>query len=222
MPLTLPSFNFAIICDENELETYDVKQEALEEGPDSITAFVASEAGKVSVPNVPFVSTRKTNCRNQQFRVVMTNNLSDFDLCFVLHIDGKRITSKYLRAGHQGELWGIRNSDTTRLPFKFQELELVGAFPRPFHGQDILFSFTSEDPDLEHAPVSPEMGTIELRAFRCQAPRLKPCKPRRYANYGLHQGSVSERSKKAGWHHVRYSTSQLKPPVQFSSTSETH
>ena len=46
MPFTLQSFNFAIECDENELETYDVKQE----GPNSTTAFVASEAGKVSVP----------------------------------------------------------------------------------------------------------------------------------------------------------------------------
>ena len=55
MPLTLPSFNFAIICDENELETYNVTHE----GPDSITMFVASEAGKVSVPKVPFVSTRR-------------------------------------------------------------------------------------------------------------------------------------------------------------------
>ena len=128
MPLTLPSFNFAIICDKNELETYDVKQETLEEGPDSITAFVASEAGKVSVSKVPFVSTRKTNCRDQQFRVAVTNNLSDFGLFFNLHIDGKPITEMYLRAGHQGEMWGIRNSDTTILPFKFQELELVGAF----------------------------------------------------------------------------------------------
>jgi hypothetical protein len=54
MPLTLQSFNFSIICDENELEMYDVKQE----GPDSTTAFVASEAGKVSVPKIAFVSIR--------------------------------------------------------------------------------------------------------------------------------------------------------------------
>jgi hypothetical protein len=44
MPLILQSLNFAIICDGNELETYDVKQD----GPNTITAFVASEAGKVS------------------------------------------------------------------------------------------------------------------------------------------------------------------------------
>ena len=48
MPLTLQSFNFSIICDETELETYDVKQES----PKSTTAFVASEMGKVSGPFV--------------------------------------------------------------------------------------------------------------------------------------------------------------------------
>ena len=36
--------NPAIVCDGKELETYDVKQE----GTSSLTAFVASEAGKVS------------------------------------------------------------------------------------------------------------------------------------------------------------------------------
>ena len=55
MPLTLPSFNFAIICDGNELETYNVTHE----GPDSATVFVASEAGKVSVHKAPFVNTRR-------------------------------------------------------------------------------------------------------------------------------------------------------------------
>ena len=37
--------NAAIVCDGKELETYDVKQE----GTSSLTAFVASEAGKVRV-----------------------------------------------------------------------------------------------------------------------------------------------------------------------------
>ena len=42
------------MCDGHELETYDVKQE----GPSSIRAFVASEAGKVSVHNIPIVNSR--------------------------------------------------------------------------------------------------------------------------------------------------------------------
>ena len=59
----------------------------------------------------------------------------------------------------------------------------------------------TEDPDVENAPVVPEMGTIELRAYRCQAQRTVQYMYNT-ANE-LHQGRVSERSKKAGWHHVR-------------------
>ena len=46
MPLRLPQLSFAIICEGNELETFDVKQE----GPSLVTAFVASAASKVCVP----------------------------------------------------------------------------------------------------------------------------------------------------------------------------
>ena len=45
MPLDLPDLRFAIVCDGKELEFHDVKQEH----PSSVTAFVASQAGKVSV-----------------------------------------------------------------------------------------------------------------------------------------------------------------------------
>ena len=125
MPLTMQSFNFAIKCDENELEMYDVKQD----GPNSTTAFMASEAGKVSVNKIiPFVSMRKTNHRDQQFRIMVTNNFSDFGLHFFLHIDGEYIKRAYVQAGDQFDIQGIRNSPTTRLPFKFQELKIVGAF----------------------------------------------------------------------------------------------
>jgi hypothetical protein len=72
-------------------------------------------------------------------------------------------------------------------------------------------SFATEDPDLEYAPVVPEMGTIEVRAYRCQAVRI--AEYQRNLNYGLHQGRISERSKKAGWHHVRYFTSQATRPI---------
>ena len=83
-----------------------------------------------------------------------------------------------------------------------------------------LFSFATEDPDLEHAPVVPDMGTIEIRTFRCQTPcglrieemteyELESCNGTRR----LHQGRVSERSKQAGWHHVRYYNSQVTHPI---------
>jgi hypothetical protein len=58
-----------------------------------------------------------------------------------------------------------------------------------------------KDPDVEDAPVVPEMGTIELRAYRTRAVRTVDYQTS--AQNGLHRGRVSERSKKAGWHHVR-------------------
>jgi hypothetical protein len=45
MPLSLQSLSIAIICDGYEMEMYDAKQD----GPNSIRAYVASEAGKVIV-----------------------------------------------------------------------------------------------------------------------------------------------------------------------------
>jgi len=158
MPLSLPPLNFAIICDGYEMETYDAKLD----GPNSIRAYVASEAGK-------------------QFRIVFSNNLFDHDLALALYIDGERVYRSYLRARQRGQIIGIPKTTSSVLPFKFQELQVV-------------------DPDVENAPVVPEMGTIELRAFRCQAQRTVQYLYN--TTNGLHQGRVSERSKKAGWHHV--------------------
>ncbi|KAI9511501.1 hypothetical protein F5148DRAFT_327403 [Russula earlei] len=158
MPLRLPPLNFAIICGGNELETYDVKQE----GPCSMTAFVASEAGK-------------------HFKIMLNNHLLDSGLSIYLHIDGERVYQCHLGAGQSGQILGIYKDSTSVLPFKFQELELV-------------------DPDLENAPVIPEMGTIELRACRSRARATVEYLPSPI--HGLHEGRVSERSKKAGWHHV--------------------
>ena len=66
---------------------------------------------------------------------------------------------------------------------------------------DVFIPHATEDPDVENAPVVPEMGTIELRAFRSQFQCAVPFQVD--PSNGLHQGRVSERSKKAGWHHVR-------------------
>jgi len=157
MPLRLPQLNLAIICEENELEMFDVKQE----GPSLVRAFVASEAGK-------------------QFKVTFANDLVDCDLSLDLRIDGELVHKTFLRAQHSGHILGIYKGPFSVLPFKFQELELV-------------------DPDVEDAPVFPDMGTIELRVFRSRALRTVENQPNAY---GLHRGRVSERSKKAGWHHV--------------------
>jgi hypothetical protein len=58
----------------------------------------------------------------------------------------------------------------------------------------------AEDPDVEDAPVVPEMGTIEVQAYRCQVGRTVEYQ---HKDFKLNGGRVSERSKKAGWHHVR-------------------
>ena len=80
-----------------------------------------------------------TNYRDQQFKIVITNHLLDFDLKAILYIDGEGVTSFYFRAGDKqlGEFRGVQNSATTLLPFKFQELEIVGTFYE--HFSDIMF-----------------------------------------------------------------------------------
>jgi hypothetical protein len=73
----------------------------------------------------------------------------------------------------------------------------------------LVFSLANEDPDVENARVVPDMGTIELRTYRCRAVGTAQYNP----DYKLHQGRVSERSKKAGWHHVGYVLGFSMPPV---------
>ncbi|KAH9072856.1 hypothetical protein EDB83DRAFT_137514 [Lactarius deliciosus] len=159
MPLSLPSMNAAIVCNGKELETYDMKQE----GTSSLTAFVASEAGK-------------------QFKIKFSNNLTNFEFAIILHIDGRRVQTMHYRPGESGEFLGPYNSACSILPYKFHELQLV-------------------DPDLEDTPAAPEMGTIELKAYRCQK-RCTAGPLSLFTHKDLHQGRVSELSKKAGWHHV--------------------
>ena len=148
----------------------------------------------------------------------------DVGIAAHLYIDGERIGNKYLKAGQLHQVLGIRNTASSVLPFKFQELELVGAFPRI--GQHVVcFSFATEDPDIENVPVVPEfpaMGTIELRAFRCRTVRAARHREHRIRDYKLHQGCVSERSKKAGWHRVRYVLRLPSHPSQLSFTRDTH
>jgi hypothetical protein len=177
-----------------------------QEGPNSKSAFVASEAGKVSLSRIRLVST-KTNCRDQHFKFTYTNNLLDTDLRIAVYTDGVLAVDFMSPAGKQGQMLGIQKSCNSVLPFKFRELELVGAFLEHSLGSMFVSSFATEDPDLENAPVVLEMGMIELRAFRCPTEKYK-----RNDKSGLHRGRVSERSKMAGWHHVRYHISQASNP----------
>ena len=70
----------------------------------------------------------------QQFRVTFVNTLVDCDLSLDLRIDGELVQKSYLRAGQYGRILGIYKAPNAVLPFKFQELELVGACPRPARG----------------------------------------------------------------------------------------
>ena len=147
---------------------------------------------------------------DQQFKVTIQNNLVDCDLALHLHIDGELAQRAHLPAQKGSCILGIYRSSNSVLPFKFQELKLVGAsalprlfsFVKPIRSSFPIFCLLAEDPDVEDAPVvPPEMGTIELRAYRIRVARKVAHRPS--AQYGLHRGHVSERSKKAGWHHVR-------------------
>ncbi|KAH9011325.1 hypothetical protein EDB85DRAFT_2297162 [Lactarius pseudohatsudake] len=168
--------NAAVVCDGKVLETYDVKQE----GTSSLTAFIPSETGTIANRHGTNHSTI------QQFKIKFSNNLTNFEFAIILHIDGRRVQTMHCRPGARDEFLGPYNSACTALPYKFHELQLV-----------------DPDPDLEDAPVAPEMGTIELKVYRCQK-RCTAGPISLFTHNDLHQGRVSERSKKAGWHHVAY------------------
>ncbi|KAN0130153.1 Peptidase S8/S53 domain containing protein [Lactarius tabidus] len=97
MPLNLPAMNAAIVCDGKELDTYDVKQN----GTSSLTAFVASEAGK-------------------RFKIKVSNNLTDFTLAIILLIDGWPVEIGCLPAGMSDAFSGVYKSERSIVPFKFQ------------------------------------------------------------------------------------------------------
>lgn len=73
------------------------------------------------------MNTKMTNYHDQQFKIAFSNNLFDFDLSLALYIDGERIYRGYLQARQRGQIQGIPKTTSTVLPFKFQELQLVGA-----------------------------------------------------------------------------------------------
>ncbi|KAN0130158.1 hypothetical protein V8E53_012103 [Lactarius tabidus] len=119
----------------------------------------------------------------KQFKITVSNNLSNSGFSLRVFVDGRRVEKVFLKAGSSEECLGVQKSSSSILPFKFQELQLV-------------------DPDLEDAPAAPEMGTIELQVYRCQKVGIKKRSKWQYKHEDLHWGRISERSKKAGWHHV--------------------
>ncbi|KAN0130156.1 hypothetical protein V8E53_012101 [Lactarius tabidus] len=160
MPLNLPAMNAAIVCDGKELDTYDVKQN----GTSSLTAFVAGEDGK-------------------QFKIKVSNNLTDFTLAVVLFADGWPVKTKYLPVGMSNEWSGVYDSSHSTLPCKF-------------HRQRV-------DPGLQDKPVSPRMGTMEFKAFRCHKPVSVETLPVEQVSDEDHHWRRFPRLRKGlGWHHI--------------------
>lgn len=118
--------NVAIICEGRELETYNVKQE----GASSLTAFVASEAGKVRAffPPRTAADCRTNHFAFQQFKIAFSNNLPNFEVAVFLHVDGRLVQTMCLQASLSSEILGPYTNTHSILPFKFQELQLVGSF----------------------------------------------------------------------------------------------
>lgn len=52
----------------------------------------------------------------------------DIGLVVKLRIDGEVVYSAYVEAREDGRVIGIEKNSTSVLPFRFQELELVGTF----------------------------------------------------------------------------------------------
>ncbi|KAI0261269.1 hypothetical protein BC834DRAFT_972863 [Gloeopeniophorella convolvens] len=163
MSLSCHSLQCAIVCEESELRAYNTRYDGLS----TISAFIASEAGK-------------------RFKVVALNTSYQHYLSLDVYIDGRLVERRLLSPGCRSDIEGIRPESSIPIvfPFKFQELELI-------------------DTDTEDAPAVPEMGTIEIRAFRSLLLHDNAYYP--VLIQGLHQGRISEKSKKAGWHHVSIS-----------------
>ena len=85
---------------------------------------------------------------DQQFKVTIQNNLVDCDLALHLHIDGELAQRAHLPAQKGSCILGIYRSSNSVLPFKFQELKLVGAsalprlfsFVKPIHSSFPIFA----------------------------------------------------------------------------------
>ena len=78
-----------------------------------------------------------------------------------------------------------------RFPDFFRQFEYVHLVPK--------------DSDLEDtAPVTPEMGTIGLKAYRSKTRGKGTRSLLHCVREDLLRGRVPEQSKKIGWHHVAY------------------
>jgi hypothetical protein len=198
MPLILEPLTFAIICG-FELETYDAKQE-LQDGPNAIRAYVASKAGKVIVSWNLLVNTKGLTIMTSNSVSRLATSCPTLTFLSIFISMGSTYPSIVYELGS-----GVsyRESQRQALQSYHSNFMIYNSSVHSLlkHPLRRTFLIPSEDPDVENSFVVPEMGTIELRAYRCREKYIVPYFPD--ATNVLHQGRVSERSKKAGWHQVR-------------------
>ena len=150
----------------------------------------------------------------------MTNNLSDFDISVALYIDGESISSTYFQAERQGEIQGIRNSDTTILPFKFQELELVGAFHVHFLDNMFVPHILLKTQTWKMPTSRQKWGRLKFGSFAARPRTLDnishvlqtDCIKEVYRSAARRQGGIMSGTPPP---------KGPKPPVRFSSTPST-
>jgi hypothetical protein len=58
----------------------------------------------------------------------MSNNLTNFAVSIRVFVDGRQVRKMCLRAQSSNECLGVYKGSHSILPFKFQELQLVGMF----------------------------------------------------------------------------------------------
>ncbi len=144
-----------------------------------------------------------------------------------LYIDGKR-TERIciqLQAGQRGEdeILGIQKSATSVLPFKFQELQLVGALPQLIPTCPFL-TFAHLLPKIQTylklPPSCPKWEWLKFESFvsasgarenngRLVQSMARDCIKDRYQSATSRQGGIMLGTPR-------------KPPVQFSSISDPH
>jgi hypothetical protein len=144
-----------------------------------------------------------------------TINLLDFDLSFVLYIDGERISSYYLRAGEQkpAEFRGVQNSATTVLAFKFQELELVGTFyEHPLMFLIMFVYYLLPKTQTWNTPLSGQKwGPLKFELFAASTGALV------HVNYITMQNCIKDVYRSAARRQggIMSGTTPPKPHVQF-------
>ena len=124
-----------------------------------LKAFIASEAGKVRGLFTPITDRCATNLFVlQQFEITFSNNLTDSKLAIFVHIDGRVVKRKYLRASSNGRFRGPKKSACSILPLKFQELQLVGMFSSIFLSFNYLLDVSRKIQTWKMHPPLPKWG----------------------------------------------------------------